>query len=955
MPVTAAPSARVGEANTLWVIPELRRAWVEPLLARAVPGGGLFNLQGFVAERDLGRSVKYALRYLERHPDDCPGFATAWRRHDLYFDWLNEQQPRGGPSAGVAFAVAAYSALCQLPVLTEVAFTGALEPDGRVLGVGGLDLKIRASLAAGITTLCLPADGAPPAGAISLEVAQKLRLVALETADDAFYEAFGPSGRDVDRWDRMQTLYVELRRHMQRRERVAARVAADELVELVPNDLTAQRLQLRYASVDMTVAAQNLFADAAKFARDGLPDEALKAARRAWGYADQATREQHRDLLLRLEKGNLPTTASQRLEQAEVLVRRGDVGQAWRVLQELRAAHPHEQLLDQYQQAWALYGPVARQEESARARPQEVGARAALAQALLDAGLPWRAATEYEALQQLQPDRVDWPLAAAGALADSGKLDEATTILRAARLRWQLQTDQACVILGVEVTPPQLTFERWQIDGGQAVALVRTTDESGLPDLLATLAGQPTVELRASPARLLVDLGQLPEGEHVVRLTARDRYGNETVAEQVITSDSAAPGVCVQAGLNPPAGQSPGIYALTPGQPVTLQRGTAVKLDGGGWFGDQGALQMVLAGNLKLTTAPFGGVLATADRPVGRWNLSVVPELAPGGLQPGLTTPLELTVEPPVWLHSPAQGAALRGTVPVIVGSRQPLPGAVVRLLVDDTGIAEAPENRPLRLDPSTLAPGERALRAVVTVPGGAWLVSPTVTVTVPNEPAPAEPPTDAVVVPPTAALLSASAATLAPCLHSTERPGAIRLEPATPQWVPGDRATAAQTAIRLDQGTIPSPRRLELSLGDCVAFAAPPPATALGPEPDLFEGPFATTAWRPSQPGSYRLELADGPVMLRVTTQPAVRILDPPDGVTLKQATALRLALPETPQVGGVTLLDGDQPLGSWRRAPSVVLDPLQMSAGWHALRVVVRLEDGTRIVSPAVTVAVD
>ena len=127
--------------------------------------------------------------------------------------------------------------------------------------------------------------------------------------------------------------------------------------------------------------------------------------------------------------------AAARLEQAEAMVRRGAVRDGWRLLQELRAADPQQALLEQYQKAWALYGPVARLEETARVRPNDPGAHAALAQALLDAGLPRRAATEFQALSVLRPDQPDWPQAAARALADSGKLDDAATVLRAARQR----------------------------------------------------------------------------------------------------------------------------------------------------------------------------------------------------------------------------------------------------------------------------------------------------------------------------------------------------------------------------------------------------------------------------------------------------------------------------------------------------------------------------------------
>lgn len=63
-----------------------------------------------------------------------------------------------GPSAGVAIAVAIYSALTNTPVRTDAAVTGELALSGRVKAVGGIPEKIFGARQAGLNTVIIPED-----------------------------------------------------------------------------------------------------------------------------------------------------------------------------------------------------------------------------------------------------------------------------------------------------------------------------------------------------------------------------------------------------------------------------------------------------------------------------------------------------------------------------------------------------------------------------------------------------------------------------------------------------------------------------------------------------------------------------------------------------------------------------------------------------------------------------
>ncbi len=64
--------------------------------------------------------------------------------------------PVDGPSAGIAILVALYSAIQQIPVRNDIAFTGEISIFGNVLPVGGICEKIAAAKDAGATKVYIP-------------------------------------------------------------------------------------------------------------------------------------------------------------------------------------------------------------------------------------------------------------------------------------------------------------------------------------------------------------------------------------------------------------------------------------------------------------------------------------------------------------------------------------------------------------------------------------------------------------------------------------------------------------------------------------------------------------------------------------------------------------------------------------------------------------------------------
>lgn len=79
------------------------------------------------------------------------------RKYDIHINFPGAM-PTDGPSAGVAIAVAVYSALTERPVDNYVALTGELSLRGEVKPVGGIVAKVEAALRAGVKRVLIPQE-----------------------------------------------------------------------------------------------------------------------------------------------------------------------------------------------------------------------------------------------------------------------------------------------------------------------------------------------------------------------------------------------------------------------------------------------------------------------------------------------------------------------------------------------------------------------------------------------------------------------------------------------------------------------------------------------------------------------------------------------------------------------------------------------------------------------------
>jgi ATP-dependent Lon protease len=122
--------------------------------ATAMQGDANLTLTGQLGDV-MKESAHIALSYLKAHGREL-GIDPAGLERALHVHVPAGAIPKDGPSAGVTMVTALASLVSGRPVRSDVAMTGEVTLNGRVLPIGGVKQKLLAAHRAGLTTVFLP-------------------------------------------------------------------------------------------------------------------------------------------------------------------------------------------------------------------------------------------------------------------------------------------------------------------------------------------------------------------------------------------------------------------------------------------------------------------------------------------------------------------------------------------------------------------------------------------------------------------------------------------------------------------------------------------------------------------------------------------------------------------------------------------------------------------------------
>jgi len=151
--------------------------------AISMKGKGALILTGSLGNV-MKESATAALSYLKSNAEKFGLSEDCFKGRDLHIHVPEGAIPKDGPSAGVTIFTAIVSLLTKISVRKEVAMTGEITLQGRVLPVGGIKSKVLAALRAGIKKTILPSYNEKDLDEIPNYVKKKLEFVFVDTVDD---------------------------------------------------------------------------------------------------------------------------------------------------------------------------------------------------------------------------------------------------------------------------------------------------------------------------------------------------------------------------------------------------------------------------------------------------------------------------------------------------------------------------------------------------------------------------------------------------------------------------------------------------------------------------------------------------------------------------------------------------------------------------------------------------
>lgn len=150
--------------------------------ATVMKGKGNLTLTGSLGNV-MKESATAAVSYIAANAEKF-GIKDDFRqKNDIHIHVPEGAVPKDGPSAGVTMTTALVSALTKRPVRRDVAMTGEITLQGRVLPIGGLKEKLLAAQRMGVKTVIIPKENIRDLNEIEDNVKNLLEIIPVSDAE----------------------------------------------------------------------------------------------------------------------------------------------------------------------------------------------------------------------------------------------------------------------------------------------------------------------------------------------------------------------------------------------------------------------------------------------------------------------------------------------------------------------------------------------------------------------------------------------------------------------------------------------------------------------------------------------------------------------------------------------------------------------------------------------------
>ncbi len=158
----------------------------------ALSGKGGLTLTGQLGEV-MQESAHAALSYIRSRSAQLGLPKSFYSTKDIHIHIPEGATPKDGPSAGITICTSLISALTEQPTLPDLAMTGEITLQGRVLSVGGLKEKLIAAKQHGMKTVIVPQENYDDIQEILPEIKLgELKLIFVNNMDEVINIVFQP-------------------------------------------------------------------------------------------------------------------------------------------------------------------------------------------------------------------------------------------------------------------------------------------------------------------------------------------------------------------------------------------------------------------------------------------------------------------------------------------------------------------------------------------------------------------------------------------------------------------------------------------------------------------------------------------------------------------------------------------------------------------------------------------
>ncbi len=151
-------------------------------------GQGKLKVTGRLGEV-MQESANAALTYVRSRAKQLGLKPDFYSTLDIHLHVPEGGIPKDGPSAGITIATTLASAITRVPVRSNVAMTGEITLQGRVLPIGGLKEKLIAAHRGGIEKVLIPKENERDLKDVPASILRKLEIVPVEHMDEVLVEA----------------------------------------------------------------------------------------------------------------------------------------------------------------------------------------------------------------------------------------------------------------------------------------------------------------------------------------------------------------------------------------------------------------------------------------------------------------------------------------------------------------------------------------------------------------------------------------------------------------------------------------------------------------------------------------------------------------------------------------------------------------------------------------------